>query len=185
MQGAGMDFRQLFANAAFRQEFLDRFDEITAAALVTEGFEALEGGLTIDRTASAVGRVAEGTWAGDDPGLEAIIQQFARPVHLVRRATFDSIADGFPQSEQVTSQLERARDVLEAAIPSVVQIDLRNHDQLDWAGTGRMVGPVITNRHVAEQFASRHRQGHRAALRRQGSSEEFSRQRTGRRPDRP
>jgi len=74
-----------------------------------------------------------------------------------RAWTFGSYSAMRHLSEQVTVQLEQARDVLEAAIPSVGRIDLRNHDQLDWAGTGWMIGPglVITNRHVAEAFASR------------------------------
>ena len=152
-----MDSRQVFMNTTLKQEFLDRFDEITAAAFMPDGFEDLEGGLTINRAADAVRQMAEGTWAGHDPGLEAIIQRFARPVHLTQRATFDSTADGLPQSEQVTVQLEQARNVLESVIPSVGRIDLRNHDRLDWVGTGWIVGPglVVTNRHVALEFASR------------------------------
>lgn len=161
-----MDFRQLFADAALKQEFLDRFDEISAAASAsrtggTGGFEGLEGGLDARWAADAVDRMAEGAWTGEDPGLEAIIQRFARPVHLIRRETFDSKADGFPQSEQVTEQLEQARIGLEAVIPSVGRIDLRNHQQLDWVGTGWMVAPglVVTNRHVASEFARQNGQG--------------------------
>jgi endonuclease G len=150
-----MDFGQLFADDELRQEFLDRFDEIAGAVDLAGGLEGLEGGLTLDRAATAVEQMTEGTWAGEDPGLEAIIERFARPVHLIQGGTYRSAADGFPQSEQVTTQLDQARSALEIAIPSVGRIDLRNHDQLQWAGTGWMAGPglIVTNRHVAEVFA--------------------------------
>jgi len=64
-----MDFGWLFRDDALRQEFLDRFGEISAAASVTQGLEGLEGGLTVDRAAKAVNRMTEGSWAGEDPGL--------------------------------------------------------------------------------------------------------------------
>lgn len=150
-----MDYGRLFFNDAVREEFLDRFDELAANASAMSGFEVLEGGLTVDRAADAVTRMNEGAWtSGEDPGLEAIVQRFTRPVHLVQGSTFMSTADGFPESAEITALLEKARVPLEAAIPSVGRIDLRNH-QLEWAGTGWLVGPglVATAGHVAREFA--------------------------------
>ncbi|QCD53643.1 trypsin-like serine peptidase [Streptomyces hawaiiensis] len=149
-----MDYRQLFSDDVVRQEFLDRFDEITAGATGLGGFESVDAGLTADRAAEAVERMTEGLWVPDGSGLEAIIERFTRPVHLVQKSTFKLPPDGRATSANVTARVERARGPLEKAIPSVGRIDLRNHD-LKWVGTGWMVGPrlVVTNRHVAEAFA--------------------------------
>ena len=41
-------------------------------------------------------------------------------------------------------------------MPSVGRIELKNHELLDWCGTGCLLpgGIVLTNRHVAETFVS-------------------------------
>lgn len=149
-----MDFRQLFSDDATRQEFLDRFDEVVSGAAGWQGQESLTRGLTADRAADAVGRMKEGQWLSGDSGLEAIIRRFTRPVHLIQRSTFVLPADGLASSDQVTARLERARGRIDPVIPSVGRIDLRNH-QLDWVGTGWLITSrlVVTNRHVADEFA--------------------------------
>lgn len=149
-----MDYRQLFSDDEVRQEFLDRFDEITTGATALGGVESMDGGLTVDRAAEAAERMAEGLWVPDGSGLEAIIERFTRPVHLVQKSTFTLPQDGRSTSRHVAAHVERARRPLERAIPSVGRIELRNH-ALTWAGTGWMVGPrlAVTNRHVAESFA--------------------------------
>lgn len=161
-----MDYRQLFSDPALKEEFLDRFDEIRSspelAAGRPGGFESmggLEGGLRVpstDDAATAAERMAEGTWSPDDSGLEAIIKRFTRPVHLVQQSTFAPPPDDFPDSGQISQRLETAREALERVIPSAGRIDVTNH-RLDWVGTGWVVAPgvVITNRHVAEEFARR------------------------------
>lgn len=161
-----MDYRQLFSDPELRDEFLDRFGEIRSspeiAAVEAGGLErmgGLEGGLrlpSVDDAAAAAERMAEGTWASDDRGLEAIIQRFTRPVHLVQQSTFVRPLDDFPDSEQIGQRLEAAREALERVLPSAGRIDVTNH-RLDWVGTAWMVAPgvVITNRHVAEEFARR------------------------------
>jgi endonuclease G len=91
---------------------------------------------------------------GSNPGLEAIIERFTRPVYLVQDQTFVVPPDDFPDSDVIAKQLDDARGRLERTIPSAGRIDLRNH-RLDWVGTGWMVGKdiVVTNRHVASEFA--------------------------------
>ncbi|WP_406130599.1 trypsin-like serine peptidase [Streptomyces sp. NBC_00989] len=163
-----MEYTQIFADAEVREEFLDRFEEIRDAASVSGGLESvggLEGILDVDRAAGAVKAMAEGTWQGDESGLEAIVRQFGRPVYLVRRNTFGTVADApddEAESRVVAAKVKAARRRLEGVIPSVGRIDLRNHD-LDWVGTGWMVAEdlAVTNRHVAEQFAKRGRGGFR------------------------
>jgi len=152
-----MDVRQLLADSALMQEFLDRAPDLAEQAQAdTGGLESLEGGRFMDQAASAAKDIAEGTYvSGADPGLEAIIERFTRPVYLVQQSTFVTPADTFPNSEVIGSQLEGGRATLERVIPSAGRIDLRNH-RLDWVGTGWVVAPgiVVTNRHVAREFAS-------------------------------
>lgn len=165
-----MDVRQLLAAPALMQEFLDRApelvdlvpDEADASGFESfGGLESLEGGRFMDQTASAVTDIAEGTYVtGTDSGLEAIIQRFTRPVYLVQQSTFVTPADMFPNSEVISDELEAGRTALERVIPSAGRIDLRHH-LLDWVGTGWVVAPgiVVTNRHVAREFASDQKDG--------------------------
>jgi len=163
-----MEYTQIFADAEVREEFLDRFEEIRDAVSASGGLEsvgALEGILDVDGAAGAVKAMAEGTWQGDDSGLESIVRQFGRPVYLVRRNTFATVADA-PDNEAeslvVAAKVKAARRRLEGVIPSVGRIDLRNHD-MTWAGTAWMVAEdlAVTNCHVAEKFAKRGRGGFR------------------------
>jgi endonuclease G len=149
-----MDFRQLLSDDALRGEFLDRIDEIAASPESEGGLEGLEGGVNPNAVAAAAESMAEGRWDSPDPGLEAIIRRFTRPVYLIQRGTFLPPQDNSPDSHQIAAYLETARPRLDQVIPSIGRIDLRNH-RLDWVGTGWVVAPrtVVTNRHVAEAFA--------------------------------
>lgn len=155
-----MDYRQLFSDDTVRQEFLDRFDEIADGAGSLQGFESISGSLNTSQAAKAVRQMSEGTWKSEGSGLEAIIERFTRPVHLVQGSTFVLPDDGFVTSAEISKRLDRARGRLESAIPSIGRIDLRNHRHA-WVGTGWMVAPdlVATNRHVAKEFASESAQG--------------------------
>jgi Trypsin-like peptidase domain len=149
-----MDFRQLLSDDALRDEFLDRIDEIAASPETEGGLEGLEGGVDPSAIEAAAESMAEGRWDSPDPGLEAIIRRFTRPVYLIQRGTFLPPQDSFPDSHQIAAYLETARSRLNQIIPSIGRIDLRNH-RLDWIGTGWVVAPrtVVTNRHVAQAFA--------------------------------
>lgn len=149
-----MDSRQVFNDPAMKEEFLDRFAEVRAA-LQDGGLESLDGGFAMDPVSQTVELMSEGSYeSGADPGLEAIVERFTRPVFLVQNAKYRMPADDFPSSEIIAGQMARAQAGLEDAIPSVGRIDLRNHRH-EWVGTGWVVDSdiVVTNRHVAEQFA--------------------------------
>ncbi|MGW2960846.1 trypsin-like serine peptidase [Streptomyces sp. NPDC001220] len=155
-----MDYRYLFADDEVRQEFLDRFDEIAAGAAGLSGSESMDGGLTVDVAADAVRRMTEGIWVPGGSGVEAIIERYLRPVHLVQDSTVVLPPDGFVTNQKVSERVEHSRQALENAIPSVGRVDLCNH-WLEYAGTGWMVSSqlVVTNRHVASEFAYAHGKG--------------------------
>jgi endonuclease G len=147
----------MLADPALMQEFLDRVPRLAEHAQDDfGGLESLDGGQFMDQAAATARNIAEGTYIpGADPGLEAIIERFTRPVYLVRQSTFVTPADAFPNSEVIGGQLEGGRAALQRVIPSAGRLDLRNHER-DWVGTAWVVAPgiVVTNRHVAREFAS-------------------------------
>lgn len=92
--------------------------------------------------------------------LETIVLRKGRPVL--------AIVDSGPRLEfpDVESEVWRAR-LLAAALPlrravrAVGRIELRGHPLFEWVGTGWLVGPdiIVTNRHVAREFALRAGEG--------------------------
>lgn len=157
-----MDPRQVFRETAVRDEFLDRFPQLKEHAPVSAGSaEGSEGAPSVDQARDVVQNMAEGVYrVGVAPALEAIIERFTRPVYLVQGSTAVAPPDAFPDSEVIAQHLAAARTRLARAIPSTGRIDLRNHRH-DWAGTAWVVAPdvVVTNRHVAAEFARPHRDG--------------------------
>src|SRR5262249_23669485 len=89
-------------------------------------------------------------------GLESIAMRTQRPVLAIRdnvtRLVFIDEADSKIWGERLT----KARPLLDVAIPAVGRIDLIGA-QLDWVGTGWLVAEniIVTNRHVAREFAER------------------------------
>ena len=89
-------------------------------------------------------------------GLESIAMRTQRPVLAIRdnvaRLEFIDEADSKIWGERLT----KARSLLDVAIPAVGRIDLVGA-QLDWVGTGWLVAEniIVTNRHVAREFAER------------------------------
>src|SRR6478735_6799022 len=122
-----MDSQQVFKESALKEEFLDRFHELKAAApQPAGGLESLEGGdYDSDRAKGVVESMAEGSYEpGGEPGLEAIIERFTRPVYLVQDSAFTVPPDTFPNSEVIAAQLDRARTDLKAVATSTGRIDL-------------------------------------------------------------
>ena len=94
-------------------------------------------------------------------GLESIILKRTRPVLAIRDndpvLKFVDQAD----SEIWQARLTKARPLLDSAIRSVGRIDLQGA-RLDWVGTGWLVAEniLVTNRHVAREFAVRKGDGY-------------------------
>lgn len=80
---------------------------------------------------------------------EQIILAYKRPSFLIQQNTFDP-----SPSETWKELLSLHKGILEGAIPSIGRVEMKNHSQLDWAGTGFLVEEniIVTNRHVAEHF---------------------------------
>lgn len=81
-------------------------------------------------------------------GLEAIILLEGRPALLIQGGDFS----GLPPRWQV---LADHREAIKASIARVGRIEVTGHPDHEWIGTGFLAGPgtVLTNRHVAREFA--------------------------------
>jgi V8-like Glu-specific endopeptidase len=104
--------------------------------------------------------------------LEAIVQ-WHRPVLWIRSDQFptgvgDATRRDFAftdpndrSSPEILAMLEQRRPVLSPAIPAIGRIEVLNNAQYEWVGTGWVVACdlghdiVITNAHVATEFAQR------------------------------
>lgn len=86
------------------------------------------------------------------PFTEAIVRQFGRPSLLVRNDTFE-----VPASGTWRARLLPNKSKLDRAIRSVGRVELSNHPDFDWVGTAWVIAEnvVVTNRHVAMEFARR------------------------------
>jgi V8-like Glu-specific endopeptidase len=95
--------------------------------------------------------------AGSDSALtfETIVHRVGRPVLEV--ANDDYVVEG-AEAAIWEARLGNAkvRANLRRVIPSVGRIEVTNHPDLTWVGTGWLIAKdvVVTNRHVAEEFAA-------------------------------
>lgn len=93
-------------------------------------------------------------------GLETIVLRVGRPV-LTINANKPLLEFSDVESQFWKQKLEVVQDMLVSTIPSVGRIGLQHHPTYEWVGTGWLVAEniVVTNRHVAEVFGRRNRQG--------------------------
>ena len=143
------DRNLIFTDSKVREEFLDRFDDLVGIvgtdAGGLEGFDVMP--FSKDDVQGAMKGMQEGSSDNVDPGLEAIILRFGRPAYFVKNDTFDT--KGQPSSSaEVDGVVNGAKAFIDATIPSVGRINLRNHRK-PWVGTGWVVAPnvLVTNRH--------------------------------------
>jgi endonuclease G len=89
-----------------------------------------------------------------------IVRDLTRPVLFVQNGTFQT--SGL-QLAELQGVLEGHRGALQKVIPAVGRINLANHPGFSWNGTGWLVAKdiVVTNRHVANDFAARDGDGFR------------------------
>ena len=91
----------------------------------------------------------------DQIDLESIIMRRRRPVLAIRNGS--TVLEFKDQADIALwkARLEGANGVLTPAIPSVGRIELTGNPDFAWVGTGWLVHErfLVTNRHVAEEFA--------------------------------
>ena len=98
----------------------------------------------------------EGAQAFDqDLAIETIVNRYGRPVLLIEGTTWKmDAAEAAVWAERLGS--DAVKNALASVIPAVGRIEVENHE-LSWLGTGWLVAEdvIITNRHVAREFAQR------------------------------
>lgn len=87
----------------------------------------------------------------EEYALEAIVLPKTRPVVNVVNGSFGKL----PAPWEHLSK-RAAKNIIERVIPSIGRVDIPSHEQIPYAGTGFVVGEglLMTNRHVAELFAT-------------------------------
>jgi S1-C subfamily serine protease len=86
--------------------------------------------------------------------VEAVIEIKERPALLIQNNKFEE-----PKTNFWKTLLEPYRVTIEKAITSVGRIEVINHPNYQWIGTGWLVAEdiIVTNRHVAQEFAYQER----------------------------
>jgi hypothetical protein len=126
----------------------DQIDKLRGLATHSELKPTLEG--VRDRVGTL-----EGIGEDSPLALETIVNRVGRPVLEV--ANDDYVVEG-PEAAIWEARLGNAtvRAALRQVIPSVGRIEVDNHPDLTWVGTGWLIAEdvVVTNRHVASEFAA-------------------------------
>lgn len=145
--------------AEVRRLFGDELDAVASRlAMVNEagtpGYPGMEGAHRPELLLGAAGlrKVIDGRpqtlTEAEIIGLEAIIVLEGRPALRIQGADFY----GLPPRWEV---LDDHREAIKASIARVGRIEVTGHPHHKWIGTGFLAGPgtVLTNRHVAREFA--------------------------------
>jgi hypothetical protein len=146
--------------AAIRRTFGDRLDELAERLEVIDEGELpgapfaevprrqellLDGA---DGLRKIIERREDDLTYDERVGLEAIIALEGRPALFIRDGDFLRV----PAEWQV---LNGYREQIRTSIARVGRVEVAGHPNYEWIGTGFLAGPdaVITNRHVAREFA--------------------------------
>ncbi len=94
---------------------------------------------------------------GSDLALETIVLRTGRPVLAIARNEPKLKFQEKSESEFWKARLSDARSQLIHAIKATGRVELENNPRFSWVGTGWLVKPtvIVTNRHVANEFAVR------------------------------
>ena len=144
-----------------RKEKLEKLRKMLQQVAPTETLESPGMGLESTGATDEEVKLAEDGMSGllndkeispkEEFALEAIVLKRNRPVINVVGNTFSEV----PSPWQHLSQSDNKAN-LTKAIPSIGRIELPGQSSIPFGGTGFVVGPnlIMTNRHVAEIFAS-------------------------------
>ncbi len=139
------NLKQLLADKAVMEEIQNKHG--------TTALESAAGGFS-DGSESNLDVLLSGTEGGLMDGnytqLEAIVLLTGRPPLLIQDGKWEE-----PTLATIKTRLDLSREALLEAIPKVGRVEVLNLG--DYLGTGWMIdeGIMITNRHVAEDFAAR------------------------------
>ena len=146
----GSQFARLLSDRVATDELREMIEagiELPGMAALGVSGDELRRALAAPSGLESIGAGAPGVASGE---LEAIVRLHNRPSLLVQHGTF-----ALPDSQTWRRRLTPSLSSLERSIRSVGRINLHAHHSLDWVGTGWVIAEntVITNRHVALEFA--------------------------------
>jgi endonuclease G, mitochondrial len=138
------DLNHILSNKELKDQLIYEMDSDEAKERLRR--ECLAG----DKIKGLIEGLNRGQEAEVDPGYEAIIRKWGRPVLYIQDDAIEQ-----PRLELWKARLEPARQRLQERVPRIGRVELRGHPRFSWVGTGWLVAPrvIVTNRHVAEEFA--------------------------------
>lgn len=139
------------------QEKLDRLRRFNAQVREVDPELASEGA---DLGAGALESVFAPATDEQAVELESIIMRRERPVLAIKENEAQLVFVDQVDSQIWKQRLERAKPQLDHAVRAVGRVELKG-SRLDWVGTGWLVADniLVTNRHVANEFAQRKGEG--------------------------
>lgn len=140
-----MDLLSILKDKEFMEEITDRIEK----GAFTSTFPIVDRKSTIDLLKNIN---ESNVRAIQLSAIEAIVLEIARPALIIKNGQFE-----LPESDTWKTYLQKHKLVIEAAISSVGRIELKNHSQHAWGGTGWLVHEniIVTNRHVAQLFSKK------------------------------
>jgi V8-like Glu-specific endopeptidase len=160
MQDVPDDERRRTARNRHNREFFnrlrDRRPHVAAEAIKRARRKAATE--TVDLTEAVAGEgVASGAGAPFEEQLLETIVREERPVLFVQNdwVNKDEVTVKGIEAQELIDGLDPHRERITAIMPLVGRLDVTNFANLDYVGTGWLVGPdiVVTNRHVASLIA--------------------------------
>jgi endonuclease G, mitochondrial len=136
------------------KEQLDRLREYNRHILAKD--DVLRKSVPAIESTAPVEESLEGLESFADPlAEESIVLRSGRPVFTVQNNGADFELRRDADAAVWTERLVAAKGILSTSIPAVGRIDVVGHYRLDWVGTGWLVAEdvIVTNRHVAAEFA--------------------------------
>ncbi|RPI18636.1 MAG: serine protease [Ignavibacteriae bacterium] len=147
---------QRIKDAEILKEIKDKIDFSSKSSIEKSLVQKIDGPvfrkLLIANGAKAISSISHEM--GTSALTEAIILLHGRPALLIQDDKYET-----PESEIWTNRLEPYREKIINAIKATGRVELKNHTDYEWAGTGFLLESnfIITNRHVAVLFGEKNR----------------------------
>jgi hypothetical protein len=148
-----------------RHKAIDPPDDESVFPVARKAAEVLSEFEPTPKPAPALAEAAEARATIGAPGVdtevtayerrvaETIVRPSARPVLVIRNNKVTTEFLG-PESEIWAARINGASSMLNAVIPAIGRVEVKNNADFAWVGTGWLVADdiIVTNRHVAREF---------------------------------
>jgi endonuclease G len=144
-----LKLESIIKDSDLTQDVIDDFNS-NSGKLIKESIEVIFKSDAKDNIITDYNNFVNSNNISDQLLIEAIVHLYARPALLIQNGTYVK-----PDCKILADRLDKNIGNIEYAIKGVGRIEIKNHENLDWIGTGWLVqdNVIVTNRHVASIFA--------------------------------